>query len=188
VLHGVSVLEHEVDAENVRSVHAEYIDNGDPAGPADYADAFTYDDASRLAAAASSRYLNTCSRSYDEAGRLNSEGLAIDSDTWHLEYAYDPAGRQTTVRYPGSTAGEVGEVLTRTLDNRGLITGMAFAGNAIVGSMTYDDGGRETARQLANGITENTSYSADYRIRRSSFWNRVARDSIRRRWAGEWPS
>jgi len=63
-------------------------------------DVFTHDLASRLLTAECQRYANIVSRGYDKAGRLGSEAVAIDGQTFVVRNGYDPANRQVVVTYP----------------------------------------------------------------------------------------
>jgi len=125
-----------------------------PNGPITDSDTFTYDNVGRTLTAEKERYSNTVTKTYDEAGRVITESLTIDGETYTVEIGYDAAGRQSVIIYPDGT------VVERSYTARGELEEIEYEGNPI-DSRTYDDGGRLTSETLGNGLVVNRTYHAN---------------------------
>jgi RHS repeat-associated protein len=117
-------------------------------------DTFTFDAASRLLTAASARYNNVVTRTYDPASRLLSEIEHINGVDYPVAYGYDAANRQTNVTYPD------GKVLSRTFTNRDQLATAAFDGGNVL-TRTYDIGMRQDQTTYGNSIVEFRRYQID---------------------------
>jgi RHS repeat-associated protein len=117
-------------------------------------DTFTFDAASRLLTAASARYNNVVTRTYDPASRLLSETQHINGVDYPVAYGYDAANRQTNVTYPD------GKVLSRTFTNRDQLATAAFDGGNVL-TRTYDIGMRQDQSTYGNSIVESRRYQND---------------------------
>jgi RHS repeat-associated protein len=117
-------------------------------------DTFTFDAASRLLTAASARYNNVVTRTYDPASRLLSETQHINGVDYPVAYGYDAANRQTSVTYPD------GKVLSRTFTNRDQLATATFDGGNVL-TRTYDIGMRQDQTTYGNSIVESRRYQND---------------------------
>ena len=112
-------------------------------------DAFGYDKASRLAGATNNAADLTFT--YDDAGRLTDADQTMNSVTYatDLHYSIDTQLHTLTrtLTYPGAVTD-----LVETYDGRGRLDSIVYGSRNLVGSSTYDDADRMTARSLGNGI------------------------------------
>ncbi|MFN7731626.1 MAG: RHS repeat-associated core domain-containing protein [Pirellula sp.] len=115
---------------------------------------FTFDRAGRMLTAASGRYSNTVTYTFDPAGRKASEALTISSVTYTIGQAYNARNELTTVTYPDSSTS------TRSYHATGALNQLALDGSTI-STRSYDAGRRLTSEVLGNGITETRSYRND---------------------------
>ena len=118
-------------------------------------DTFVFDADSRLASATSARYNNVVARNYDGAGRLSSEQLTIGGVNYNLTYGFDAGNRKVSEGYPNAQS------VVRAYTDRDQLASVSFGGSAVVSSFIYDNGGRETSRALANGITQGRTWRTD---------------------------
>ncbi len=124
-----------------------------PAGTLTSQDTYSYDAASRLLAATSGQYANTIGRSYTN-GRLASESLTTDGQTYTTGVAYDFSVPKVTLTYPNGMA------VSRSLNSRGLLNSVNMGSTTLL-SRTYDAGRRLTSQTFGNGIVEAMSYRTD---------------------------
>ena len=117
-------------------------------------DTFAYDAASRLTSAASARYGNTVTRTYDQGSRLTGETDTINSVNYVVGYGYDAANRQTAVTYPDG--GTVGRIFT----NRNQLDTVNYNGS-LAANFVYDNGMRKTMANFGNGLSETRTYRLD---------------------------
>ena len=106
------------------------------------------------------RYNNTVTFAHDEAGRLASESLTIDGNTYTVTHSFDQAGRQAGTTYPD------GSIVSRTFTSRGQLQQVDYDGDgpggdpaSLVAAFQYDPGHRETQRTHGNGIVTNRTYT-----------------------------
>lgn len=125
-----------------------------PSGTIADTDSFTYDGASRMLTAISSRYNNTVSYSYDDAGRKATEALQISGQTYTTSFAYDSKGQLVEYTYPDGTK------VDRTYTDRGQLHQLKYAGTTL-DTRTYDGAGRMTASSYGNGVSESRTYNSD---------------------------
>ena len=117
-------------------------------------DDFTFDPAGRILTATKGRYANSIAYGYDRGGRIASESLTTDGQTYTIGRGYDDAGNLDELVYPDGT------VVDRPHDARGLLDRVDYAGS-LVADFQYDAGGRETTRAFGNGLVTTTSYVPD---------------------------
>jgi RHS repeat-associated protein len=117
-------------------------------------DTFTYDNASRMLTAASARYANTVTKTYNTDGTLASESLATGGKTYPVTYGYDAANRNTSLTYPS------GKVVTRNYTARNELSLVTYS-NINVVTRTYDNGGRLATSTYGNGLVESRTYRTD---------------------------
>lgn len=115
-------------------------------------DVFTYDLASRLLSAECQRYGNVCGRSYDKAGRLETESLTVDGRTYTIQNGFDIANRKETVMYPDL------RIMQRTFTDRNQLHEVKFGGTVVANGFVYDAGMRETNRVYANGVAKSMTF------------------------------
>lgn len=122
-------------------------------------DTFTYDLASRMLTAASARYNNTVTRTYDAAGRLTADNLTVASTTYAVGIGYDNADRNISITYPDSS------VVNRTYTNRDQLYQVQYTpsgGSAsTVATRAYDDGMRLLTTTYGNSLVETRAYRND---------------------------
>jgi len=125
-------------------------------------DTFTYDRAGRMLSGVKGRYNNTVTFSYDDRGQQTAETLTTHGQTYTVGYVKNILGQTTQLQYPD------GSLVDRAYTNRGQLQAVNYtplAGTASsVATFTYDAGGRETQRNLGNGLTTTRSYFADNQI------------------------
>ena len=92
-------------------------------------------------------------RDYDPAGRLRAEQKTIGADTYRLDWAFDAAGRLTSITYP-AVAG-VREQVGLTYD----ASGRPASVGAYVAGLAYNARGAVTAATYGNGATVARTYS-----------------------------
>jgi RHS repeat-associated protein len=131
-------------------------------------DNYTYDPDGPITCATSNRYNNSVSRCYDNTGRLISDHVAIDNNIYTVSNVYDAAGRMVREYYPN------GQFVGRTYTPRDLVSSIEYNGVAVVTSITYDSGGREISRVLANGLTQIATWRTDNRPLSISTLNTVS--------------
>ena len=125
-----------------------------PTDPPNDADTFTFDGSGHVLTATKGRYNNTVTFGHDEAGRLASESLTIDGNTYTVSRHCDVANRLTGLTYPD------GSTVSRTYTAQDELQQISYNGSMIA-SFTYDNGGRETARTYGNSLTATRTYRAD---------------------------
>lgn len=125
-------------------------------------DTFTYDRAGRMLSGVKGRYNNTITFSYDDRGQQTQETLTTHGQTYTVGYQKNVLGQTTQLQYPD------GSLVDRAYTNRGQLQAVNYTPLAgavsSVATFTYDAGGRETARNLGNGLTTTRSYFADNQI------------------------
>jgi len=114
-----------------------------PADPPNDTDSFAYDGANRMLSAVSGRYGNTTSASYDAAGRLVAESLAVGAQTYTVGRAYDAVNRVTSFSYPD------GAVVGRTYTSRGQLQQLSY-NVTTAATFAYDAGRRASTRTLGD--------------------------------------
>jgi RHS repeat-associated protein len=118
-------------------------------------DSYQYNADGRLVLASSTRYNNSVCRSYDNIGRLTTELLVIGGTSYTLSYGYDAANREICESYPN------GQSVRRSYTDRDELSSVSYAGSVVVTTFIHDNGGRETARVLGNGITQAHTWRSD---------------------------
>ena len=125
-------------------------------------DTFTYDRAGRMLSGIKGRYNNTIAFSYDDRGQQTQETLTRHGQSYTVGYQKNVLGQTTQLQYPD------GSLVDRAYTNRGQLQSVNYtplAGNSSsVATFTYDAGGRETQRNLGNGLTTTRGYFADNQI------------------------
>ena len=125
-------------------------------------DTFTYDRAGRMLSGIKGRYNNTITFSYDDRGQQTQETLTTHGQTYTVGYQKNILGQTTQLQYPD------GSLVNRAYTNRGQLQSVNYTplGGALssVANFTYDAGGRETQRNLGNGLTTTRGYFADNQI------------------------
>lgn len=123
-----------------------------PSGTIADEDEFTYDAASRNYSRLTKAATIIPSPSpNDDASRLATEALTVDSQTYTIGRDYNDAGRLSEITYPDGT------IVDRTYTARGQLDDVDYA-SSTVASFTYDDGARETTRTFGNTVATTTSY------------------------------
>jgi YD repeat-containing protein len=124
-----------------------------PTDPPNDTDSMTFDGASHLLTAASGRYNNTVTFSYDQAGRRASESLTVGGQTYTATRGYNATGRLTSLTYPD------GSVVGQSVTARNQIQQVTYQGNTVA-SFTYDNGRRMATRVLGDtpGTTTTWAY------------------------------
>ena len=108
-------------------------------------DLLTYDRVSRLLSGTKGRFSNTISLTYDVAGRVESESLAIAGKTYTVQSEYDQRGQLSKLTYPDAS------VVDRTYTARGQLEQVLYQG-LVYDTRTYDDGGRPQTITYRNGV------------------------------------
>ena len=125
-------------------------------------DTFTYDRAGRMLSGVKGRYNNTVTFSYDDRGQQTQETLTTHGQTYTVGYQKNVLGQTTRLVYPD------GSLVDRAYTNRGQLQAVNYTplngALSSVATFTYDAGGRETQRNLGNGLTTTRSYFADNQI------------------------
>ncbi|HBC64175.1 MAG TPA: hypothetical protein DC058_23535 [Planctomycetaceae bacterium] len=125
-------------------------------------DTFTYDRAGRMLSGVKGRYSNTITFAYDDRGQQTQETLTTHGSTYTVGYVKNVLGQTTRLVYPD------GSLVDRAYTNRGQLQSVNYTPNggtaSSVATFTYDTGGRETQRNLGNGLTTTRSYLADNQI------------------------
>jgi len=125
-------------------------------------DTFTYDRAGRMLSGVKGRYNNTVTFSYDDRGQQIQETLTTHGQTYTVGYVKNILNQTTQLQYPD------GSLVDRAYTNRGQLQAVNYTPLAgalsSVATFTYDAGGRETQRNLGNGLTTTRSYFADNQI------------------------
>jgi RHS repeat-associated protein len=125
----------------------------DPGGKVD---TFTNDAVGRMTNGASQRYGTTVARSFDSAGRLQTESLSppAPQPTFTVQYGYDTLDRPSTLTYPD------GSVVTTDYTARSQVNSIR-RGTQSIAQYAYDNAGRVTTTTLGNGLIETKSYRPD---------------------------
>ncbi len=138
---------------------------GDASGPLagqTNTDTFTFDRAGRMLSGVKGRYNNTVTFSYDDRGQQTQETLTTHGQTYTVGYQKNLLGQTTQLQYPD------GSLVDRAYTNRGQLQSVNYTPLAgalsSVATFTYDAGGRETQRNLGNGLTTTRGYFADNQI------------------------
>lgn len=92
-------------------------------------------------------------RAYDDEGRLTAEHKTIGSETYHVNWRYDVAGRLAAISYPNGDG--VREWVPIAYDASGRVASVG----AYVSGTAYDARGNLTAATYGNGATVARSYS-----------------------------
>ncbi len=125
-------------------------------------DTFTYDRVGRMLSGIKGRYNNTITFSYDDRGQQTQETLTTHGQTYTVGYQKNALGQTTQLQYPD------GSLIDRAYTNRGQLQSVNYTplngALSAVATFTYDVGGRETQRNLGNGLTTTRSYFSDNQI------------------------
>ncbi len=100
------------------------------------------------------RYSNVVSMTYDDAGRVDDESLAIDGQTYTASREYNSLGQPFKQIYPNGT------VVERTFTDRGQLATVKYGPN-VVDTRTYDIGGRLDTSTYGNGVVTDYDYRDD---------------------------
>jgi RHS repeat-associated protein len=125
-----------------------------PTGAIADSDVFTFDKSSRMLTAASGRYTNTVTQTYDIAGRLTTEALTIAGQTYTTQRAYDSRSQLSQLTYPD------GSVVQRSYNNEGQLHQITYGGT-VRDTRTYDNGGRLATSTYGNGVSQTFAYRPD---------------------------
>ncbi len=147
-----------------RLVQRDYFDSSKTAqDPPDDSDVLSYDDALRLTAASKGRYSNTCTYTYDDAGRMVADSFSIYGQSFISNYTYDADNRNITIDYPD------GSRVERTFTDRNQLENITYDENVLgqaspnsllqVMSFEYDAGLRETTADYGNGLKRRKLYT-----------------------------
>src|SRR5262249_36640342 len=90
----------------------------------------------------------------DDAGRLTSESLTAEGETYTIQYEFDGANRLATTTYPD------GKVVERTYTVRDQLEVLTYDG-VDVEERSYDPGARLEVTCHANGKTTPRAYRSD---------------------------
>ena len=108
------------------------------------------------------RYNNTITFSYDDRGQQTQETLTTHGQTYTVGYQKNVLGQTTQLQYPD------GSLVDRAYTNRGQLQSVNYTAPNVaatsVATFAYDTGGRETQRNLGNGLTTTRSYFSDNQI------------------------
>ena len=126
-------------------------------------DTFTYDRNGRMLSGIKGRYNNTVTFSYDDRGQQIQETLTTHGQTYTVGYQKNELGQTTQLQYPD------GSLVDRDYTPRGQLLSVDYSpagapASSDVADFVYDAGGRETTRNLGNGLTTTQSYFADNQI------------------------
>ena len=125
-------------------------------------DTFTYDRNGRMLSGMKGRYNNTVTFSYDDRGQQIQETLTTHGQTYTVGHQKNALGQTMQLQYPD------GSLVDRAYTNRGQLQSVNYtplAGtSSSVATFTYDGGGRETQRDLGNGLTTTRGYFANNQI------------------------
>ncbi|MCO5245534.1 MAG: hypothetical protein M9927_17235 [Anaerolineae bacterium] len=101
---------------------------------------------------------------YDVRGRLTQQNWIVpgtDGGTFRLDHSYNAADQPATLRYPGGTAGQQGELVTYGYNGLGQLNSVSGSGVSYVSSTTYNARGQVTEQRLdtgSNGLTRQYVY------------------------------
>jgi RHS repeat-associated protein len=101
---------------------------------------------------------------YDVRGRLTQQNWTVPGSgggTFRLDFAYNAADQPATLRYPGGTAGEQGELVTTGFDALGRVNSVSGSGVSYVSSTAYNARGQVVEQRLdtgSNGLTRQYVY------------------------------
>ena len=125
-------------------------------------DTFTYDRNGRMLSGIKGRYNNTVTFSYDDRGQQIQETLTTHGQTYTVGYQKNQLGQTTQLQYPD------GSLVDRAYTDRGQLLSVKYTPNggtqSNLADFVYDAGGRETTRNLGNGLTTTRGYFADNQI------------------------
>jgi hypothetical protein len=82
---------------------------------------------------------------------------------FRLDHSYNAADQPATLRYPGGTVGEQGELVTTGFDALGQVNSVSGSGVSYVSSTTYNARGQVVEQRLdtgSNGLTRQYVYDA----------------------------
>ncbi len=125
-----------------------------PNGTIADSDTFTFDNAGRTLTADSGRYNNLVTMTYNTAGRLATESLLIDAQTYTVGRTYDSRGQLASLNYPD------GSIVERDYNSRGLLEQVKYKGG-VIDTRSYDDGGRLDISTYGNGAITDYEYRDD---------------------------
>ena len=101
---------------------------------------------------------------YDARNRLTQQNWIVPGTgggMFRLDHAYNAADQPTTLRYPGGTAGEQGELVATGYNALGQMNSVSGSGVSYVSSTTYNARGQVTEQRLdtgSNGLTRQYIY------------------------------
>jgi YD repeat-containing protein len=126
-------------------------------------DTFTYDRNGNMLSGIKGRYNNTVTFSYDDRGQQTQETLTTHGQTYTVGYQKNELGQTTQLQYPD------GSLVDRAYTDRGQLLSVDYspagaAASTDVADFVYDAGGRETTRNLGNGLTTTRNDFADNQI------------------------
>ena len=108
-------------------------------------DTLTYDRVNRLLTGHKGRFNNTITNTYDIAGRIASESLTIENQTYTVGKKYDVRNLVSEITYSD------GSVVNREYTSRGQLYQVKYGG-VVYDTRTYDDGGRPETITYKNGV------------------------------------
>ncbi len=82
---------------------------------------------------------------YDARNRLTQQNWivpGIGGGTFRLDHSYNAADQPATLRYPGGTAGQQGELVTTGYNALGQVNSVSGSGVSYVSSTIFDARGR----------------------------------------------
>jgi RHS repeat-associated protein len=83
---------------------------------------------------------------------------------FRLDHSYNAADQPTSLRYPGGTVGQQGELVTTGFDALGQVNSLSGSGVSYVSSTTYNARGQVVEQRLdtgSNGLTRQYEYDAN---------------------------
>ncbi len=104
---------------------------------------------------------------YDVRGRLTQQNWIVPGTgggAFRLGHTYNAADQPATLRYPGGTAGQQGELVTTGYNALGQVNSVSGSGVSYVSSTTYNARGQVTEQRLdtgSNGLTRQYEYDAN---------------------------
>ncbi len=105
---------------------------------------------------------------YDARNRLTQQQYTVPGTgggTFRFDYGYNAADQRTSLRYPGGSAGQQGELVTYSYNAVGQLNqAVSDLGTQYVAATTYNPTGQVTAQQLdvsPNGLTRQYVYETN---------------------------
>ncbi len=101
---------------------------------------------------------------YDARNRLTQQNWIVPGSgggTFRLDHTYNAADQPATLRYPGGTAGQQGELVTTGFDALGQVNTVSGSGVSYVSGATYNARGQVVEQRLdtgSNGLTRQYVY------------------------------